>query len=170
MNSLPYSRVVRLNQIGAGLRERLMPDTGERAAIARALDLVALDSFVADLRLEPTASGWKMTGKIKADATQRCVVSLDPLPVSIDEAFRIDLVEADAGEGLELDLDLDREDPDVIEDGQIDLGAYAVEQLALHLDPFPRKPGVEFVQPDEPGEVSPFAVLKNRLRDGASDS
>ncbi|MDP2117169.1 MAG: DUF177 domain-containing protein, partial [Brevundimonas sp.] len=47
-----------------------------------------------------------------------------------------------------------------IENGQIDLGQYAVEQLALRLDPFPRKPGAEFVQPPEPVEISPFAVLK----------
>ena len=48
----------------------------------------------------------------------------------------------------------------VIEDGKIDLGQYAVEQLALSLDPFPRKPGAEFVQPEEPAEISPFAALK----------
>ena len=46
------------------------------------------------------------------------------------------------------------------EDGKIDLGQYAVEQLALSLDPFPRKPGAEFVQPEEPAEISPFAALK----------
>ncbi|KAF7441445.1 Ubiquinol-cytochrome C chaperone [Pyrenophora tritici-repentis] len=45
---------------------------------------------------------------------------------------------------------LDEEDADLIEDGKIDLGQYAVEQLALSLDPFPRKPGAEFVQPEEP--------------------
>ena len=38
--------------------------------------------------------------------------------------------------------------------------AASVEQLALSLDPFPRKPDAEFVQPEEPGELSPFAVLK----------
>ena len=55
---------------------------------------------------------------------------------------------------------MDEDAPDVIEDGRIDLGQYAVEQLALSLDPFPRKPDAEFVQPEEPGELSPFAVLK----------
>ena len=47
-----------------------------------------------------------------------------------------------------------------IEDGKIDLGQYAVEQLVLSLDPFPRKPGAQFVQPEEPAEISPFAALK----------
>ena len=54
-----------------------------------------------------------------------------------------------------------------IEDGKIDLGQYAVEQLALALDPFPRKPGATFVQPEEPAEISPFAALKAlKPRDG----
>ena len=60
----------------------------------------------------------------------------------------------------EIIITLDDESPDLIENGQIDLGQYAVEQLALRLDPFPRKPGAEFVQPPEPAEISPFAVLK----------
>jgi hypothetical protein len=59
-----------------------------------------------------------------------------------------------------LELPSDEEDADLIEDGKIDLGQYAVEQLALSLDPFPRKPGAEFVQPEEPAEISPFAALK----------
>jgi uncharacterized metal-binding protein YceD (DUF177 family) len=56
---------------------------------------------------------------------------------------------------------MEDETPDIVEDGQIDLGQYVVEQLALRLDPFPRKPGAEFVQPPEPAEISPFAVLKS---------
>ena len=49
--------------------------------------------------------------------------------------------------------------------GQI-LAAYVVEDLALAIDPFPRKPGVEFEAPDAPGEPSPFAVLA-KLKGGA---
>ena len=48
----------------------------------------------------------------------------------------------------------------MVENGQIDLGQYAVEQLSLHLDPYPRKDGAVFEQPPEPGEISPFGVLK----------
>ena len=43
--------------------------------------------------------------------------------------------------------------------GKIDLGALTAEFFALGLDPYPRKPGVEFVAP--PGEDasdSPFAA------------
>ena len=38
----------------------------------------------------------------------------------------------------------DYEPPDEIVNGQIDLGALTAEFLALGLDPYPRKPGVDF--------------------------
>ena len=45
-------------------------------------------------------------------------------------------------------------------DGRIDLGALAAEFFALGLDPYPRKPGAEFVAPPEPAPPdSPFAAL-----------
>jgi hypothetical protein len=71
--------------------------------------------------------------------------------------------EPDADE--EIDLELDDVSADQMEGGSLDLGLYAVVQLALRLDPFPRKPGAEFVQPQEPGEISPFSVLR-RLKSG----
>ncbi len=43
------------------------------------------------------------------------------------------------------ELTLEGEDPpDPIIDGRVDLGAIVAEFLALGLDPYPRKPGVEF--------------------------
>ena len=41
----------------------------------------------------------------------------------------------------------DEDDPDPVIDGKIDLGALTAEFFALGLDPYPRKPGAEFVAP-----------------------
>ncbi|WGM47618.1 hypothetical protein KOAAANKH_02497 [Brevundimonas sp. NIBR10] len=160
--TLPLSEPVRLNEIGKGLDRTLEPDAAARAKIAKALDLASLDAFVADLSVAPAANaGYRLTGRVRASAVQTCGITLEPLPVEIDQRFSIDLVEAvDPIETDEIEITLDDDAPDVIEDGRIDLGQYAVEQLALTLDPFPRKPGAEFVQPEEPAEISPFAVLK----------
>jgi len=159
--ALPLSETVRINEIGKGLIRRLEPDEAVRKKIAKALDLASLDAFAADLSLAPAHTGWRLTGRVTAEAVQTCGLTLEPLPVTIDERFSIDMVEAAHPEGDEIDIDVDDDAPDVIEDGKVDLGQYAVEQLALTLDPFPRKPGAEFVQPDEPREISPFAVLKS---------
>lgn len=157
---LPYSDVVRINEIGAGLTRTLVPDDAARARIAKALDLGALSSFQAELSVTPGRAGWTLSGRVTAQADQICGITLERLPVEIDQRFAVDLVEATEPEPDEVDVTLDDDAPDVIEDGRIDLGQYAVEQLALTLDPFPRKPGAAFVQPDEPAEISPFAVLK----------
>jgi uncharacterized metal-binding protein YceD (DUF177 family) len=161
---LPYSEPLRLHQIGAGVQRRLTPDAEAIKRIARALDLQALDMFEIDINLVPTVSGWRMDGRVLADAVQTCGLTLEPLPVHVDRKFSVQMVEAserdDADEEGEIDLELDDDSPDQIEGGSLDLGQYAVEQLALSLDPFPRKPGAVFEQPPEPGEISPFAVLK----------
>lgn len=157
---LPFSEIVRINEIGAGLERRLVPDDAAKARIIKALDLASLSAFEADVKVAPGRVGWTLTGRVTATLEQVCGITLDPLPVEIDERFSVDLVEAAEPEPDEIEVTIDDDAPDVIEDGRIDLGQYAVEQLALTLDPFPRKPGAEFVQPEEPAEISPFAVLK----------
>lgn len=160
--ALPYSETVRVNQIGAGLSRTLEPDADARKRIARALDLQGLEDFVVDLSVVPTpsTSEWTLSGRVTAHAVQTCGLTLEPLPVDVDRRFSIQLAEAAPQETDEIEVTLDEEDADLIEDGKIDLGQYAVEQLSLSLDPFPRKPGAEFVQPEEPKEISPFAALK----------
>jgi uncharacterized metal-binding protein YceD (DUF177 family) len=160
---LPYSEPLRLHHIGAGVQRRLTPDADAIKRIVRALDLQSLDAFDVDINLVPTVSGWRLDGRVLADAVQTCGLTLEPLPVHIDRKFSIQMVEAterEPDEDAEIDLELDDDSADQIEDGRLDLGQYAVEQLALSLDPFPRKPGAVFEQPKEPGEISPFAVLK----------
>jgi uncharacterized metal-binding protein YceD (DUF177 family) len=158
----PFSETVRLNQIGSGIDRRVEPDPAARERIRRALDLARLNSLAADVRLEPAGQGWRLTGRVRADLEQTCGLTLEPLPVTVDETFNVSMVEASEHQPAEEDVEitLDDDSPDVIEDGVIDLGVYVVEQLALNLDPFPRKPGATFVQPEEPEEISPFAVLR----------
>lgn len=160
---LPYSEPVRLHQIGSGVKRTLEPDAAARARIAKALDLASLDAFTAEMDLSPSAGGWRLKGRVRAALAQTCGITLEPLPLDVDATFSMSLAEAVDPESDEIVITLDDESPDLVENGQIDLGHYAVEQLALQLDPFPRKPGAEFVQPPEPEEISPFAVLK-RLR------
>lgn len=167
--TLAFSEVLRVNEIGAGVTRRLVPDEAARKRIIKALDLASLDNFEAEINVVPAHVGWTLKGWIKATAEQTCGITLEPLPVQVEKTFSIDLVEAveAANDGdEEIEITLDDDSPDAIEDGRIDLGQYAVEQLALSLDPFPRKPGAEFVQPPEPAEISPFAVLKTLKSSG----
>lgn len=168
-DALPFSDPVRVHQIGTGVIRTLEPDEAARKRIARSLDLAALDAFTAEVELRPTDAGWRLKGRVRAQAVQTCGLTLEPLPVTIDTRFSVSLAEAAEEETDEIVIDMDDEAPDLIEEGRIDLGQYAVEQLALALDPFPRKPGAEFVQPPEPTEISPFAVLRSLKGSDSSD-
>jgi hypothetical protein len=71
---------------------------------------------------------------------------------------------ADSGPGPDLVLDSDLEEgPEEIDSLHIDLAAPVLEEFALSLDPYPRRPGVEFApkSPDSAPAENPFAVLKD---------
>lgn len=104
-----------------------------------------------------------------AIVTQTCVVSLDEFETSVGEVVDTEFrkaVSTDVTSGRrEAMLELERDEPEEIVDGRIDLGYITAEFLALGLDPYPRKPGVAFdedaiaTEPD-----SPFAALAGLTR------
>lgn len=161
---LSWSDRVRLDQIGTGLKRHLEAEAADRAQIAQALNLADLGSLKADVEIKPTGAGWHLAGVLHADVVQTCGVTLEPLPSRIDTQFSVDVMEAMDGvpHDDEFDIDLSVPDqPDIIEDGAVDLAAYVVEYLALAIDPWPRKPGAVFEPPTGPVEPSPFEVLRD---------
>jgi len=162
-----WDKPIKLHELGRGpIRLTLEPDEAARAAIARQLRLKSLPSFTAQVTVKPWLDGAEITGRFKAVVEQVCGVSLDPFEQAVEGDIEVRAVPAGSEhaaepEGGELALDLDAPDPpDVLESDVIDVAGYAVEHLALELDPFPRKPGVTFdYQPPEE-ETSPFAALK----------
>ena len=169
--SHPWSKPVLLHELGRGpLTLTLEPDAAERAKIAKDLGLESLPSLKARLTLKPWMDGVEIAGGFDAVVEQICAVSLDafeqPLSGDIDlRAVPKGSPQAPDAEGGEVDYDPEAPDPpDVLQGEAIDVAAYVVEHLALEIDPFARKPGVEFeyTPPDE--EESPFAVLK-KLQD-----
>lgn len=170
MAELPWSIPVRLGELARGpATRRLEPDEAARARIARSLDLVALPAFAAEVRLVPWHDGAELSGRWRAAVTYACGLSLEPFDAELDGAFTVRAVPPDsplaAPPDPDLELDLEADDPpDVLESDVLDLGQAVVEQLALALDPFPRKPGAVFEPPVAAEPESPFAVLK-RLTD-----
>ncbi len=143
----------------------LQADAGRRAAIAKALDLRALDRFTAQVQVTPWLDGLEVTAHWQADIAQTCGVSLDPFDSALSGEFTVRAVpEGSPAAGdlaSEVTVDPDAPDPpDLLQGEEVDVGAYLVEHLALEVDPFPRKPGVEFEPPAPESPASPFAVLK----------
>jgi hypothetical protein len=160
----PWPVTIELAEARNGATRRLVADARARAAIAKALDLERVDALEADLALSPWLDGAEIEGRWQAEIEQICGVSLDPFTTLITGDFRLHVVppgspNAPAVEP-EIVIDPDAEDPpDELTGETIDLGGYVVEHLALEIDPFPRRPGVEFEAPEAPAAPSPFDVL-----------
>ena len=133
----------------------------------RRFDLIGIERLETKAQLSREGDAVIAGGRLRADVTQACVASGDPVSASIDEPFTLRFVPAsDPVEEIELAAaDLD----EIGYDGNaIDLGEAAAQTLALALDPFPRAPRADdklraagVIAEDEAG---PFAALK-ALRD-----
>ncbi len=160
----PWPATIELAEARGGVTRRLVADAPARATIAEALDLERVDGLEADLALSPWLDGAEIEGRWQAEIEQICSVSLEPFTTLLAGDFIVRVVppgspNAPAVE-QEIVIDPDAEDPpDELAGETIDLGGYVVEHLALELDPFPRKPGVEFEAPAPPTAPSPFDVL-----------
>lgn len=157
----------------------------ECRSLAARLDVPQVESLSCRFRL----SGLDKTGSIAADGllqarlSRICVTTLEDFPTTVTEQFTVRFVPDDrASEGSDDALDLEADDDIPYVNGVIDLGEAAVEQLALALDPYPRKPGAERpagvrvgdppsatdeepVDPDDADErPNPFAALARMRR------
>lgn len=156
----PFSRPVRVETIPEGGLERAIEASeAERQALAELNGLPAIGRLQAKFILRRAGRGlFRVQGEVHAEATQTCVVSLEPLQAAIDD--RVDVRFASPADeiakrrtppiaAVEASAVVlgDEDPPDPIVDGQIDLGVLAAEFMILALDPYPRKPGVDFSPP-----------------------
>jgi uncharacterized metal-binding protein YceD (DUF177 family) len=153
-------RVVNVRRLAGEERLTIEATEPERAALAEALDLLAIRSLVADVALRPwCGEGVRVTGTVRGAVTQACVVTLEPVEGTVEEPFDVRL-HPDVAESTEIDLDPDAADaPEPMESDAVDVGAIALEHFVLGIDPYPRVPGVAFEPDAEEAEASPFAAL-----------
>ena len=159
----------------AGAEVTLSAGNEERAAIAEAYDLLAVDGLSASATLAPGAGNVvSVAGRVVADIVQACIVSLEPVTQHIDEPFQVDFVPAEsaaaqAAAAREVAVDPEAPDPpEVMEGTTVDLGALVEEMFVLAIDPYPRAPGAELSvdgsNAAESEDESPFAVLREVMR------
>ncbi len=168
-------RPIAVGQVGVlGLEREVIATAEECAAIAARLRIPAVAALACRFRLASLGGGVVAAdGVLTARVTQECVVTTDPFEAEVQEAFRVRFVPEDQFVEPDEDdlLDLESDDELPYAGTQIDLGEAAVEQLALALDPYPRKPGAALGEGDLPADpddepTSPFAALARRARPG----
>ena len=156
-----FSRMVPLARIGRDkLCEQMEASSDEREALARRLDLLALD------RLCAAATLWREeTGEIvleaawEAEFVQSCVATLEPVPGAASGRFLLRYGPPEAKRRLLL-LGPEEADFEPLEGDAIDVGEAVAQELSLSLPAFPRHPEAAGDAPlaEAPGET-PFAAL-----------
>ncbi len=175
-----FSRLVPVDRLGeAEITEEISAGPGERAALARRFGLLSLDRLSATLRLERAGARnlVRIAGRLAAEVTQACVVTLEPVSARLEKDFTL-LYDLDAtaargeAEGArEGVVEPEAEEPpEPVGPHGIDLGEAVAQQLAIALDPYPRAPGAAL--PEEPragaggarAAEGPFAALESLKR------
>lgn len=164
-----FSSIVAIADIGrAGRAMHLSASEAAREKIAKRLKTPSVDRLEGDLHVSATRDDVTVSGRLVADLTRECVASLELTPEHVEETFELRLLRA-APDAEPEDGDWDA--PEVLEGGDIDVGEILVQQLALAMDPFPRKPGAASLADSfgKVGIISPFAGLAEALKDEAGE-
>ena len=169
----------RINQSVTHFKIEAAPD--DCAKLAARLDVPEIKNLSA--HVEVSRSGYnkaviQVSGTVKADVTQTCVVSGEPIHSHVLEEFeawyadREQFISLDKarherqGRGVDAEIAMmeEREDPEPMINGKIDLGDLAGQYLSLGLEPYPQIEGA--VPPKVPGVtiVPEGTVIESPLR------
>ena len=166
VDALPFSHRIAVQTLPrTGQTTVLKATEPQMLAIAAFLDIPSVENLKAKILVAPSRGGsFRVTGLVEASVHQLCVVSLEAFPTEIREEIDVRFAPPDRLEAIskaEVERGLHDEDPpELLVDNGIDIGELAVEALALGLDPYPRKPGVETPRlGDNDANESPFAAL-----------
>jgi len=174
MTPEPWSVMVRLDAVPeAGRHVELEAGEAVRAAVAQAAHVDAVEVLSAAFDLTRRGrDGLRAVGAVRASVRQTCVVSLEPVVNTVEEAIDVTFApprEATPDPRIASDDDdepvggsiASDDPPEPLVNGAIDLGALATEFLILGIDPYPRKESVAFTPPatDTDSAGRPFAAL-----------
>lgn len=170
-----FSRIVDVGGLGDHPHTREIAATpAERAALAERFGLHSLSKLSATLTLHRRGNRVvELRGHYEAELEQICVVSLEPVPAHIARSFRqiysADLPAEAVGEVVVDADDEEDEAPEPLIGNQIDLGEAVAQQLAVALDPYPRRPEAQLPEayakaPEPPEQGGAFATLAQLLK------
>ena len=165
---LEFSFPIDVTQVAAlGRDYTLIAKEDERKRVAKRLDLLELTTLRAHLHVTPGEGGVvAVTGRLAADVSQECVVTLVPVKASVAEEFSRSYTRQVSKTFVEdIDVEISDDPPEELHGDVLDLAEVVVEQLALLINAYPRAPGAVFkpqaasLDESPKAAVSPFAVL-----------
>jgi uncharacterized metal-binding protein YceD (DUF177 family) len=133
-----------------GIELSLEATPEERRALALRFGLVSVERLAGHARLERCGKGEivRLRGRLEAQVIQSCVVSLEDVRATVDEAFECRFTRP--GGSVQGDLAWD-DDVEPLEGAELDVGEIFAQQLVLALDPYPRAAGADVLVARELG-------------------
>ncbi len=168
LSELEFSRPLSVDKIpSGGLEDKLEANETERRRLTERFGLLELSKLLAELSIQYVRAEHMVAvqGVMTAEVVQQCVVTLEPLATLIKEEIDVlfalpELIKDGAG-APEIETEGQQELEPII-NGVIDLGELVAQHLGVALDPYPRKPGLAYVEAkygDDAEVVNPFAKL-----------
>ncbi len=163
---------------------KLSANPEECAEIAARLEVKSIEKLEAKVHMHPKNNGHvlEITGHLNADVTQECSVTLDPVTSHVEDEFSAWYANYDQAASFtraqhdlqarltseEQPMMEERDDPEPMVNGQVDVADLVVQYLSLAINPYLRDS--EVVTPDDSAKKvvtqgvlrpNPFAALKN---------
>ena len=177
----PFSYLVNVGHVSVNpVTVKLEANERELEGLAKLWQVLNVRSLNAELQINRwKKDGLRVKGRVRAQISQACVVTLDPVESQIDEPFEqifvpegSKLARITTGDAAEMVVDPDGPDlPEQFSGDAIDVGDVVSEFAELAIDPYPRKAGIEFAghiegdEADKNERPNPFAVLKDWKKD-----
>ncbi len=135
--------------------------------LTEVFNVPSVESFSADIRLKLNNREHLLTvwGKVRSEMVLQSVVTLENFAKVYEPEFEIKFdTRMTYNQYRELEADIEDDIPDIIENGRIDLGQIAIEQVALVMEDYPRQEGEVFQFVSEFDEettekANPFSIL-----------
>ncbi|MEM9028901.1 MAG: DUF177 domain-containing protein [Pseudomonadota bacterium] len=141
-------------------------DLAAREMMAAEFNLLGCHALRLDYTIRPRSDGrYQVSGTLRAEIVQACVVTLEPVTQTIQETFDVTFCPPDQLENDEPEFDaLEADDREPLERDQIPVGRVLAQILSLAIPPFPRADGaslhrIEAGQDPDDTAQSPFAAL-----------
>lgn len=155
-------------------------DSTTLSALAERLSVEAVADLQYEALLTPISGGCLLaSGKVQGRVQQICGVTLEPMWTQIDLPFTLEFhptESLDDGADAEgdFDSDIDSDVPEIMQNGQADIGEAVAQLFAMEVPPYPRKPDAEFAGYGQTADeieaedkaASPFAALAALKGDG----
>lgn len=129
----------------AGQDITIEANRAEREALARLGRLDGVEKLVATLSVRQRGKELRVNGMLEADVLYNCVRTLDSFPAHISEKISVRFAPPQEHGGKHVDLSFGDDAPEPLIDGRANLGSLVEEFFLLSLDPYPHKPGSDYI-------------------------